>query len=240
MAFPFSKSHIMPTKLFIVPLLFVSMLANAQDQPSDPTKTHKPKLNELGLLGETNFGTRDVSSTIGVQYKHWTTDNRAYRLNFSYGEYNGGYRAEWLGVSGDTLIERQTISQVPVFYLGGGIEAQRQFFKRVYLYAAIDIRVGYGSGTTTDNIVRTVVKDNSSYTSITPETYPDRVTYFSAGAAPYIGAKLQFNRLSLGTEITAVQTELVSVDDPTRFNTTTTINMNLGTFSQRLYLLYRF
>lgn len=231
----------MPTKLFIVPLLFVSMLANAQDPTSDLTKMPKPKLNELGLLGETNFDIGDVSATIGVQYKRWTTNNRAYRLNFSYGEYNGGYRSEWLGVSGDTLMERQSVSQVPVFYLGGGIEAQRRFFKRVYLYAAIDVRVGYGSGTTTDNIVRTVVKDNSSFTSVTPEGFPDKVTYFSAGAAPYIGAKLQFNRISFGTEITAVQTELVSINDPTRFySTSTTINMDLGTFSQRLYLLYRF
>lgn len=228
----------MPNKLVLVPLLLCSMMANAQDQTIDLSKTKTHKQHELGLIGGTSFGYSDISGSLGAQYKHWTKPNKAFRLNLSFSEYTGGSSARHIGTSGDTVIERVTSTQVPVFYLGGGIEAQRQFYKRVFLYAAIDAQVGYGRGNTSEVTTRSVWSDNSSYFSATPTGIQDQVTYFSASLTPYVGAKFQFSRISFGTEISAIQTELVNVNGPRSFGTNS-INMDIGNYVQRVFVLYR-
>jgi hypothetical protein len=104
-----------------------------------------------------------------------------------------------------TMLWHRTIVNMPM--VGLGVEWQRQFYKKVYFFAGLEWKAGYGSGSSdTLEQVETIMpppdpngapKYWTKTTVYTGERQP--VDMLIMGAAPHIGAKLEFKRFTIGT-----------------------------------------
>ena len=127
----------------------------------------KQRKNEIGILATmpVNSSTGTGSESYGgLQYKRWVKpDFMAYRANIGYGEYlNHSDGIQYR--NGDTVFNILSATQLPAIFVGMGIEIQRHFYKRVYMYAAIDLYGGYASGKTNEALdIEVFNNDVSTY-----------------------------------------------------------------------------
>lgn len=226
----------MNTRILIIPALFLALSSSAQEATTTPEP--KVRKNEIGLMGETGYDNTDFNGPQGVQYKRWVKPNKAYRINIGYTKYEQFAIDHYFGIKGDTILEKQTRNQADMIYVGGGIETHRQFYKHVYLYAVIEAMAGYGSGTYEDWLSKRVVNNNVDFHDTRPLTTNNPMTVFTAGVTPYVGAKLLFNRISFGTEISLVNTTFTSIKKNTQ--TSGSVDMNVGLLRERFFILFRF
>lgn len=220
--------------IMLISLLIVN--ANAQENPN--VDTFK---NSLGLQAGFGFNDRQDDGLIGVQYKRWVRPNRALRLSAMYGRWNNFTNKEFNRRSGDTVFSNRYDESIDMFYLNVGIEMHKHFYKNVYLYAAIDLRGGYGTGTgngTTEALI---------YNGPTPATEPIaeysigpsyNMSRFIIDSSPFVGVKFMFRRIAFGTEISAIYCGLES--QTSNNVTTSTFNMDAGFLRQRMFVNFRF
>lgn len=226
-----------------IALILLAILAGGNAYAQDEIKTdilllRYPK-NEIGLAGETNFSNEKFGGPGMVQYKRWVRENMSYRVNAGVGTYSDFSHDGYFGIIGDTILEKQTREQATMAFAGGGVEMQRHFFKTVYLYAAVDLLAGYGQGKTEDYIVRRVEVDGQDYTESTPTPGKGDISIFHLNIAPFIGAKIVFNRISFGTEMSAINMSYTGVKD--NFTGSSGITeLNMGFLRQRFFIHYRF
>ncbi len=225
-------------------LIALIVLTGSSSFAQDNTNTDilllkKYPKNEIGLASETNFGNEEFGGPGMVQYKRWVRENMAYRVNAGVGTYHHFILDGYFGIVGDTVLEKQTREQATMAFAGGGVEMQRHFYKRVYLYAAIDVLAGYGQGKTEDYIVRKVEINGQDHRESTLVSGTGNVSVFHLNLAPFIGAKVVFNRISFGTEISAINLSYTS--KTTSFGYKSSIgDMNMGFLRQRFFIHYRF
>lgn len=236
--------------VIIIASVLATFSATAQDtEREQATPKRLPGKNEIGLVGEMfsggYTGNSNYNSHLGIQYKRWAKPNIAYRIMGAIGDYNYHSTPKFVDKKGDTLYHIQTYSSVPMYFVGGGVEVQRHFYKKVTLYAALELRAGYGSGTYDEMLVKEVQQDITPYlgsTTIHHEVSTLRrgnVSAFILDVAPFIGAKINFRRISLGTEASLVKMGLESVSyagAPGRG----TGNFTMTDFRQRIYVNWRF
>lgn len=225
-------------KALILIILLVSTNVFAQDDDHTDILLLKYPKNEIGTVGESNFGNEQFGGPAMIQYKRWVRDNMAYRINAGVGTYNNFIHDGYFGIVGDTILEKQTMQQATVTFGGGGLEMHRHFFKSVYLYAAVDVLAGYGKGKTEDYIVRRVEVNGQDHTesSLTPGR--GNISVFHLNAAPFIGAKIVFNRISFGTEMSAINLSYTNKND--NASRTGFVDLNMGFLRQRFFVNYRF
>ena len=167
----------------------------------------------IGFFGETNtvFAGNGVPSlsTAGVQYNQRIKKNLGYRIILGYGSYNDMPQAAISSINQDTAISRAVNTRVNMVVVGGGVEGQRKFYKRLFFFAGLQIIAGCGSGTedsrVTDQYNEALVNPltgvffpgvgSFSYTESTTA-----VTMFYVGFTPYFGLKLDFKKICIGTE----------------------------------------
>lgn len=224
-------------------LILATLVANlsfGQEElilPANPTR-------EIGLFGENVFTSTqsDIYGRVGIQYKNEFRENKLYRLMAGYGNYEYTSRKSYTKMVGDTLFSTQLHADVPMFFIGGGFEMQRHFYKRLHLYAAVELNAGYGKGTYNDLLIKEknenqVLEEHYLFVS---STASGPVSTFALNATPFIGAKFIWNRLILGSELSLVRSSWQSV---TFANAITESNMTFDLGSsvrQRIYLNYRF
>ena len=217
----------------------LSATATAQETNSNEPAPVNRK-SELGLMGETSFGNNNngnIDGMAGIQYKRWVKPNAGYRIIAAYGRYSNFGTPKVLSKEGDTVTETHRRTEIPVAIVGGGLEMQRHFYKRIYLYAAAELRVGYGRGSYDSIVIKR--NDNSNYANAISGVRMNSVSLFSIAAAPSIGAKFIFNRIVFGTELSALNLNFSSLKYP---NTSSSGvgEFNPGTFWPRFFVHYPF
>ncbi|HEY9178755.1 MAG TPA: hypothetical protein VIN07_13745 [Flavipsychrobacter sp.] len=195
--------------------------------------------NEIGLAGEVDFSDKGFGGPTMIQYKRWARENMAYRINAGVGSYNHFNLNSYFGAVGDTVFEKQTWQRATMAFAGAGVEMQRHFYKRVYLYAVVDLLAGYGSGETEDYLVRRVAVNGQDHTESSLMSGRGKVSVFHINAAPFVGAKIVFNRISFGTEISAINLSYTSKTDNLGYRNNIG-DMNMGYLRQRFFINYRF
>lgn len=231
-------------KILIALLLTGNYVATAQEAEQLATKPLYVRKNELGLMGESHFNQNVNAGDIsfcGIQYKHWVKPNMGYRLILAYGEFFENYYPTIQGKFGDTVIETSRQTTIPNVIAGLGVEMQRKFYKRVYLFAAVEARAGYGTGkysyVTSERIENNQFNQYAS-TTFTPDAY---ARMFTVNVAPSIGAKIQFRSICFGTELSAIQLGYKNIYYSQNFPSyMSTSGFDAGMFRQRFFLHYRF
>lgn len=239
----------MKIRLLIIASVLTTLSATAQDTEREQvTPKRVPGKNEIGFFTEifntNNWYNSNYSATAGLQYKRWAKPNIAYRIMGSLGHYSQQSAAYFKEKRNDTVFQTQNYANIPMYFAGGGVEVQRQFYKKVTLYAAIELKAGYGAGTSEEVEIQEVQQASYPYGSPiyhhqSNTLRTNDVSAFVMDVTPFIGAKLNFKRLSLGTEISVIKAgfEHVNYDNMPNYGTG---NFDAGNFRQRLYLNYRF
>ncbi len=191
----------------------LSATATAQETSNEPAPVNRK--SEIGLMGETSFGNNNndnIDGMAGIQYKKWVKPNAGYRIIVAYGQYSNFSTPKVLSKTGDTVTETHRRTEIPVAIVGGGLEMQRHFYKRIYLYAAAELRVGYGRGSYDSIVVKR--SEGTNYADAVTGARINGVSLFSVAAAPSIGAKFVFNRIVFGTELSALNLNFSSLQYP--------------------------
>lgn len=219
----------------------IPALASAQAVP-DMLK------NDVGPMAELQLTEHFISNNIaGIQFRHQRSDIVAWRASAGYFSLRNSGGATHLYPFADTLTTRSVDELIKGLAVSGGIEAQRRFFKKIYLYAGADLRIGYG----------TAVRD----TQLNYEYYAPSTTFPGTGlerftasaerqsskgnglivtAAILVGARVYAgHRFIIGTEFTN-PAYYINFKAGNQSGNTNGIDLSIGQVVQRIYVSYRF
>lgn len=226
--------------LLLIPLFLMTINTYGQEADPAPAK-RQPGKNEIGIfINPIANDNAAYDAPVGLQYKRWTTPNLAYRIMTAVGGYGSEYRSTEL-IKDDTLHWSLTSTNMAMLFVGGGLEVQRRFVGKCYLYAAIEMKAGYGSGYThTSEVTETATVSSWErfYTYEQRGVSSTTTSVFVLDALPYVGAKMNFRRWVVGTEISAIVSGITKINQGgLNFSNT---SFNFGQLQQRLYVHYRF
>lgn len=228
------------TFLFIT--ICSSFLATAQEVNRQQTPLLTVKNNEAGIFGQQVIGSNnngDKMMMMGLQYKKWKNEHLGMRIVAAYGKFDNSddyYISRNFSTASDTVTQRFTQWNINMAILGVGVEAQRVFYKRVVLFAAMELRGGYGSGKQEDAAITRVA--NGDYENYQVLGSRDANMVYLA-ATPTIGAKLQFNRFNFGMECSGISTYSTGLKAEGKSRATTG-NMDMGSVIHRFFIGYKF
>lgn len=230
----------MRSTTFALSMLCFALNVHAQND-TEQQQPLKQRKNEIGILIEAPTHTL-YGGASGFQYKHWIKPNFGYHLSATTGAYNYNSDAQFVDKSGDTVRYNQTNTFVPLGYIGWGVQIQRQFFGKIYLYAALESRIGYGKGRIDEFSITEVTVVQDSFRSFNGSTVPlssENISILTVDFAPFIGARLPFKRFCLGAEITAIRSGTAHYNYASYRDYSIAI-AEFNDLRQRLYLSYRF
>ncbi len=227
--------------LFAIMVLF-SLSSTAQESVTTEPITPKAKDKEVGVILQAAFGNSDAPTVpmAGLQFKKWKNEHFGIRTMAAYGGFNqylNTYKSGFITPRQDTLVEKYTETVAGVGILGIGVEAQRQFYKRVVLFAAVELRGGYGSGSEKDYTDVSVYSQNSGSYNRAVTASRDAKVYFIE-FAPSIGAKLQFKRWNVGLELSGLNMNSFTINNG--INKSGYSNFDAGYFTNRVFFCYNF
>ena len=192
-------------------------------------------------MAETNFTASENLNLIGLQYKHWKNEHLGYRLIAAHRSYQAVSPRSSATMLGDTLFTTKRNTDIQMAFLGAGVEMQRHFYKKIYLFVAVELRGGYGTGGYYNAL--TIEKQNGSFYehSTTPKINGARM--LTVEMAPTIGAKMQHRNLCVGLEVSFAQFAYNSIKYPLTTSPSLvndTADFNAGELAQRVFVHYRF
>jgi hypothetical protein len=225
-----------------VALLAFTTSCFAQDTASLSIEKTKPT-QELGILLENGGSENSVNNfgLMGIQYKRYKNEHLGYRLFAAYGSPSFKEPHSYVLTKADTFITHSEIIRGDMGVIGGGLEAQRHFYKNVYLFAALELKGGYGTG-----YVDTIVEKTYTNTPITNQDYGTnyrghsgdlKITF--ASFTPTIGAKIQHRKMVAGVELLPVHFTIRNINYHNSYSTSD-MNFDLLDFSTRLFVNYVF
>lgn len=229
-------------------ILIALLTAAGITSQAQETTTPLPKMygKEIGLFAQQNFSSGSGNDKIimaGAQFKKWQTPHYGFRVLVSFGnysDYDRFYSNHYRVTAPDTILEKYNSTDINMGIIGFGAEAQRVFYKRIVLFAAIEIRGGYGTGRQEENTVTTYNTQNEQYQNYRVTSSKDASIIY-IGAAPTIGAKVQFKRINFGLEATGVNMEYKSIKaENTLYGRYGTSDFSLGDITQRLFVGFQF
>ena len=227
--------------VFSLLLLPLHLLSQTIDTP----------MNSISLLGEARIGSPGNNnasmSTLGVQYRKKGKKYLSHTFTAGYGSYSYSRYDNLIKISGDTAKTRRFVDNINLGILGSGIEAERQFYKKLYFFAGLELHAGYGTGTADTTITKQYnVLLYNPHTGTLYETMvygPGSTTsgpesMFYIGLTPYFGLKLEFKRVSIGTAFM----NYVTFSDIMQKagNTYGSIDFDMGNITQRIFVSYKF
>lgn len=194
---------------FVALLFLICMLASYNAGAQKIDSAH----NALGLFAETNTVISDARNSsigmAGLQYNHHNKKGLGYRLIAAYGSYHRNPFDGYTEIKQDTAIGRYQDVKIAMGFIGAGLEAEKQFYHRLYFFAGFEMRIGYGSGridtTVTEEYNGPFInpKTGYSYAGVVTATYDKTgpaATMLFLGFTPYFGLKIAFRRIAIGTE----------------------------------------
>lgn len=223
--------------LFFITAISLSTAVAAQDVKQIDVMP-KERKNEIGFVSDLGLNTNH--SGIGILYKHWINDYKGIRANVSYSSYSYANSKIFFPAQGDTVFSKQAFTDISTIYASIGAEMQRRFYKRVYMYAAVDLYAAYGTGNTEEILS----KELSTYNANERLDYAIGATYsstlFRIGVMPMVGVKFNFSRISFGTELSGILTEYQSLKHNNNTPANGIFDFSLGHYTQRVFVTFRF
>lgn len=228
--------------IFAALLLSLSIPAIAQETEEQiiPETRVQPvvRQHELGIVTE-GAGYENGVNFIGAQYKNWKDEHRALRFMAGMGNYYT-FNSSILSLGADSVTRAHSMTKVNMPMIGAGIEMQRHFWKKVHLFAAVDLKGGYGTGTIDTFIDRSARSQyagptNTYGTSFVPQDV--KMTYVAL--TPSIGAKILTGRVSIGLELMPLQFAYRNMSYE-KGPSSGVLDFNGGNFQQRVSVGYRF
>src|SRR5579872_668270 len=127
----------------IVRFLFLLLPMHVWAQSADILK------HSISLWGEASgmFNSSTSMSTAGIQYQKKTSKHFSYHVSAGFANYNSTVSDGLLLIAGDTAIKRRISDNINMGVIGFGVETERQFYHKLYFFAGLELRIGYGSGT---------------------------------------------------------------------------------------------
>jgi hypothetical protein len=197
------------------------------------------KKNEIGAFVHTYIGdplNKSDVDIVGVNYNRWVNANLGYRIIAGYGNYTTLSGVIQKNFMLDTFIDKNIRTHIGLGVVGAGLQAQKQVYKKIYLFAAIEVRMGYGSGTIDTAITKTY-RENEHYATKESLNFSNNANMFYAGLSPTAGIKLSGKRLSGGIELYGLN---LSYQNISNVRGGSIANFNMGNIGQRLFINYRF
>lgn len=227
----------MKTKLWALLICMSSLQMIAQE--ANPK--HKTKVNELGLGFRFPAQTSTDRNGVELLYKRWFRPWQAYRISAGFN--NEDLRsAVWYRAVNSQVIKTEEGGRNHFAFISGGLEAQRQFYKRVYLYAATDLRLMYGKGRNYSKMYTLNDSLGITHADLIPgSTSSYATTNFRGELVGSLGAKINFPRISCGFEVyNAVMSYSGTTSSLRSVNNTNLFDFNLGAISNRAFVTWRF
>lgn len=234
-------------KRTITALVATLMCATAIAQTTDATTAEQPKArkNEIGVTAELDAFNSGLNSTTfqALQFKRWKNEHFGARFLIGRGDFQSTYDfPPYYQVKNDTVYKKTPITFTSMGIAGVGLEAQRQFYKRVYLFAAVEAKFSFGSGrvdTITERSVESPQHPMQHPIPSVPAASPISAQMFYAGLTPTFGAKFQFSRFTFGSEMAWNLLNYTSTTYgvlPTR----SMVDLDMSRLSPRFFVHYRF
>ncbi len=206
----------------------------------------------IGLFAEMNTGFNSGQNasmtTMGLQYTKKTKGPLSYNISLAYGNYENRPLPLAGFIKGDTVYGRSVGHNIDLAVVGFGLEVQHQFYRKLYFFSGLQLRLGYGSGNTDTAIMQQYnysgpnpagTSNNGVVTYETNERGPS-ATMFYAGLTPYFGLKLEFKRFVIGTSFMNYFTvQSLNVKGGGEGNGTEA-GFDLSNLSQRFFITYKF
>lgn len=204
----------------------------------------KSRKNEIGLTTELDVFSKGYSSTSfrALQYKRWKNDCFGARFLVGISDYYSDANSmQSFSVRNDTITKLSTVANGSLGFVGLGLEAQRRFYKRVYLFAAVEVKLGVGRASI-DTVVETTYDNMPVYNATVPYVQsisPNSASVFQASVSPTFGGKIQFKRICFGSEMSLniFNYSNINYADNTSVGTT---SLELGQINPRFFVHFRF
>ena len=207
------------------------------DELTTPQPLPRERTRELGIMSQMGGYDYDIN-IIGAQFKTYKDERRAFRLMAGYGNYHN-FSNNDVAIGSDTVTEVHSFTKINMPLLGLGVEMQRHFWKKIYLFAGIEVRGGYGKGNLdtmmSSRQINTQGPGNPNGAPFVPQDVS--LTYISA--SPSIGAKIHGKRIGAGIELMPVNLVYRNLDYE-KGSSIGTFDFNSAIFQQRLFIYYRF
>jgi hypothetical protein len=211
-----------------------ALIVSAQEIKPAGQRSNK---QELGLFGQVDGLSDDKSlSMIGLQYQRWHNEHLGFRVSLAAGEYFAA-GPELHYVSGDTGITKRQHYDITLPVIGFGLQAQRHFYRNIYLFATAELSGGWGTGLADTGLSWSVGQGAMSQHMAQNTGRHDASMMYGALTAA-IGARVQWSRISIGLEVSPIQMSYTQLDDGRR--NAGNADFTIGNFSHRLFLHWRF
>lgn len=232
----------MQKNLLIILSALATISVQAQEIPVPHSKTFS---NEAGIFVQQNFTSTNADDIFmaGIQVKKWHNSHYGIRALAAYGNYsNTGILStnRYTIIAPDTLVEKYHSTAINMGMIGVGVEAQRVFYKSIVLFAAMELRGGYGTGKLKEQIVTRYYTPDDQYENWkTTGTKDANLIYIAA--APVIGAKVQLRHINFGLEMTGINMSYKGLNvEGSPKDSYGIADLNIGDFTHRIFIHYRF
>lgn len=201
------------------------------------------KRNEVGIFSHGRINGSFIGNTnanmIGISLTHWKNEHFGYRIINAYGNLYSESGIFQKYTSLDTFVDMNSRTRIDMGIVGGALQAQRKFYKRVYLFAAIELNAGYGTGTRDTLITKTYRTSKEGYSTTSSNgNVQSAATLWQANISPTFGAKLVFNRIVAGVEVYGLGVTYQSIT--ANKTSMSTFDFNIGNLGQRIFINYSF
>lgn len=205
----------------------------AQNNSGQQIPTPNQYKHELGLL----FGSGSSNGSpglIGLQYTKWKNDYKSYRLFLAYGNYRETNSKEFYHFYNDTAWEANRLLHSDLVVIGGALQVQRNLYKRIYMFAALEARLGYGHRQQDIRIMKYYYGKPQGVEDGYLVDYGNFGNIFYAGFVPCIGIKAQYKRIGIAIDVAPIVSAITATSNAGTFE------ISIGNANTRLFLNYRF
>lgn len=197
----------------------------------------QPK-HELGFLGAISNGKEQHTDfRVGIHYTRHINPTISYRLGLGYGGFEG-YGLNFIRTVSDSSVTVGMLQpNTSLGYFSAGLQAQRNFYKKLALYCGVDLSFAYGKGSA-DTTFKTDYSSGNGTTTVGGTL--SGISMSQTDLTPYVGIKLELKRLVLGTEATIIHMNYSTQKFPHFPGNANMLNFDLGNLEQRFYIGWRF
>lgn len=220
---------------FLFSIIAVMSFVFAATAQETSVQAPKRELGFLGAIGAGDEGTMDFSA--GIHFTRHISPAIAYRVGIGYGGFNG-YGLNFERTVSDSSVTTGVLQPyTPMGYFSAGLQAQRNFYKKVALYCGVDLGFAYGKGSA-DTTFKTEYISGGGAIRVGGSLNDVRMS--KTDLTPYLGVKLKLKRLVLGTEATLIHLNYITQKFPDFPGDANTLNFDFGSLEQRFYVGWRF